>query len=161
MFPELSGDVRLVAARVGASGLTGMTRFGFDRADHLVPRCALGDPPLTGPVSGFDVLAGRCRPRDVRIGLIPDGLPHDLTETLQGLEDYHHGDHIALHRRTTPLPREQVGEHLIGEQPQSMLGEHRVHPALGPPHARTAPQLRAAHDQDATNLSSRSLFDPR
>ena len=71
--------------------------------------------------------AGGRLPRDVGLQR-PAGVA--VRAALQGLEHHHCRDHVRRHRRAAPPRREQVREHLVGEQAVTVLGQERVHRPL-------------------------------
>ncbi len=50
-----------------------------------------------------------------------------IRAALERLEHHHRRDHIGRHRRAPTVRREQIGEHLVGEQAVAVLSEERVH----------------------------------
>jgi len=49
-----------------------------------------------------------------------------VAQALQPLQDHHHRDHRRRNAAPTPVT-EQIGEHLIREQPVTLAMEHRIH----------------------------------
>lgn len=68
------------------------------------------------------------------------GLPGDVAlqrpacltirAALEGLEHHHRRHHIGGDRWAATTAREQIGEHLVGEQAVAVLSKERVHRTL-------------------------------
>jgi hypothetical protein len=97
---------------------------------------------LRHSVSRVERLIGERQPR----GGLPGDVRRQLTDRvpvrqpLERLEHHRGRHHIGWHRWTASARREQVGEHLVGEQAATVLGQERVHRSLG--HQVTAQRRR-------------------
>ena len=96
--------------------------------------------------------ATRCLPRDVRLQR-PAGLT--IAQSLEGLQHHYRRDDVRRHRGTAATGREQIREHLVGEQSRSVLGEERVHRALA---EKVATEHRSI--EKSLVVSRRSLHEP-
>ena len=133
----LGGDVGFVAVPVGVLGLVHVPGLGVDRGDHPVRGGALGDPPLAGPVAGFDVLAGDQRQQGHCVGLRLGELellggPHKLVGVIDqlGHEPVDIGGVVPVTRRPARLQVVLAPPHLgeFGDEladPADLGGQHR------------------------------------
>ena len=97
----------------------------------------------------------RCFPANVRFEL-PDRF--SIRQALQRLEHHHCRDHISRHRRTAPLRREQISEHVIRKQ-TSLGAQPKTRAPIPPaPNAHTTPPHPTTHDQEQTNPASPQYF---
>ena len=94
----------------------------------------------------------RCFPANVRFEL-PDRF--SIRQALQRLEHHHCRDHISRHRRTAPLRREQISEHVIRKQTSPVLSQKRVHRSL-----RHQMRTQRRRIQQLTIRNRRTLHPP-
>jgi hypothetical protein len=54
-----------------------------------------------------------------------------VRQVLEGLQHHCRGHHLARNRRPPSARGEQIGEHLVGEQPAALVGQDGVHRSVG------------------------------
>ena len=83
-----------------------------------------------------------------------------IRQALQRLEHHHCRDHISRHRRTAPLRREQISEHVIRKQTSPVLSQKRVHRSLRHQMRTQRRRIQQLTIRNRRTLHPPSIFDP-